>query len=129
MWGPLGCGRQRRSGGTRNAEAPARTTPPRPVPQPHPHSDLLAVSPDTKPIAAMAVAAVGAGAVVYAGVQAKKLRDGAAVIELYNTLVRGPGRAVLLRAPVSGVQASACGEAAGPGAACSRQEGRGTPQY
>jgi hypothetical protein len=49
----------------------------------------LAVSPETRNIAAVAVGAVGAGAVVYAGTHAKKKRDGAAVIELYNTLVRG----------------------------------------
>lgn len=45
------------------------------------------VSPSTKPITSAVVGAALGAAVVYAGIQAKQKRDGAAVIDLYNYLV------------------------------------------
>jgi hypothetical protein len=46
-----------------------------------------AVSPDARPIVGAVVGAAVAAGVVYAGVQAKQKRDGAAVIDLYNYIV------------------------------------------
>jgi hypothetical protein len=46
-----------------------------------------AVSPDARPIVGAVVGAALAAGVVYAGVQAKQKRDGAAVIDLYNYIV------------------------------------------
>lgn len=48
---------------------------------------VFAVSPDAKPIASAVVGAALGAAVVYAGMQAKQKRDGAAVIDLYNYIV------------------------------------------
>jgi hypothetical protein len=45
------------------------------------------VSPDVRPFVSAAVGAALGAAVVYAGLQAKQKRDGAAVIDLYNYLV------------------------------------------
>ncbi|KAF6255592.1 hypothetical protein COO60DRAFT_1641425 [Scenedesmus sp. NREL 46B-D3] len=47
----------------------------------------LPVSPDARPIVGAVVGAALAAGVVYAGVQAKQKRDGAAVIDLYNYIV------------------------------------------
>lgn len=46
-----------------------------------------AVSPDVRPIVGAVIGAAVAAGVVYAGVQAKQKRDGAAVIDLYNYIV------------------------------------------
>jgi hypothetical protein len=48
---------------------------------------LPAVSPDARPIVGAVIGAALAAGVVYAGVQAKQKRDGAAVIDLYNYIV------------------------------------------
>uniref|UniRef100_A0A383VE54 Uncharacterized protein n=1 Tax=Tetradesmus obliquus TaxID=3088 RepID=A0A383VE54_TETOB len=47
----------------------------------------LPVSPDVRPIVGAVIGAAVAAGVVYAGVQAKQKRDGAAVIDLYNYIV------------------------------------------
>lgn len=45
------------------------------------------MSPDVRPIVGAVIGAAVAAGVVYAGVQAKQKRDGAAVIDLYNYIV------------------------------------------
>ena len=45
------------------------------------------VSRSERPIVGAALAVAGAGAALYAGLQGKKVRDSAAVVELYNLLV------------------------------------------
>ena len=63
----------------------------------------LAVDPDAKDVASYGVAALlGAGA-TFAGFQAKKKRDGAAIVDLYNTIVDLPDPSELTDATVAAV--------------------------
>ncbi|KAI8462253.1 MAG: hypothetical protein J3K34DRAFT_476400 [Monoraphidium minutum] len=47
----------------------------------------MPVSPSSRDVVAYSTAALAAGAVIYGGVQAKKVRDRAAVVDLFNLLV------------------------------------------